>query len=99
MAIKEIITGGEPKENRGATTGFVQKILDYETDHNLKPEIGKKLRDYASAHIQIAMKNMLKSAPVPIEPAMGAEMPTEPLTPQGQTAQRSANISQIMTQM
>jgi len=99
IAIKEIISGEEPKENRGATTGFVQKILDYEIDHDLKPEIGKKLRDYAQTHIPIAMRNMLKSRPSMTEMPTEEPMPpsVEPVLPQAQTQQRSANITQQIT--
>lgn len=101
IAIKEILAGENPKLNRGATTGFAQKILDYEMNHNLKPEVAKSLRDYAAAHIPIAMRNMLKSKPQMAQPeeemgGMGrVNMPTEPITPQGMTQQRSANISEI----
>jgi hypothetical protein len=99
IAIKEIISGETPKLNRGATTGFVQKVLDFEIEHELKPELAKKLRDFAQAHIPIAMRNMLKSRPAPQEPQEmggGMELP-EPMTPQGQTQQRSANISEQIT--
>lgn len=100
MAIKEIITGGDPKINRGATTGFVQKVLDYEIEHDLEPDVAKKLRDYASVHVQYAMRNMMKNRPQMAQPEQSANL--EPLvesqqtpgTPGG-TQSRSANISQL----
>jgi hypothetical protein len=98
IAIKEIISGGDPKENRGATTGFLQKILDYEIDHDLKPDVAQKLRNYAQAHVQYAVRNMLKSRPQPQMPQDGMEQPIEtPMTPQGQTGAMSQNITNTMT--
>lgn len=103
MAIKDIISGREVKMNRGATTGFVQKILDYEMDHELDPKINKKLRDYAQAHIPIAVQNMMrKQSQIMPQQAMGApnlnpmaqSQPT-PGTPGG-TQARSADISEMM---
>jgi len=98
QSIKDIIEGKSPKINRGATTGFVQKILDYETDHELDLKIAQKLRDYASAHIQIAMRNMLKKNQQMAEMGQQVNIPQQEApqgTPQG-TASRSADISQMM---
>ena len=104
MAIKEILDNKEPKLNKGATTGFVQKILDYETDHDLKPIISKRLLAYAQAHIEIAIKNMMRRAqaiggqmmgtPTVNQPSM-SQMGVPAGTPQG-TQARSASISNQM---
>jgi hypothetical protein len=62
MAIQEILDGKQPKLNRGANTAFVQKILDYATDNDLKPEQIDMLYAYAEAHIPIAQENMARKA-------------------------------------
>lgn len=72
-AIEEIISGKTPDRNRGATVGFVNKIIDFAEDHtfgNLKTpagnvkdqEIFQKLMAYAELHMPIAQENALRKA-------------------------------------
>lgn len=104
MAIKEIISGNQPKLNKGATTGFVQKILDYDIDHDLKQEVSQALRDYAQAHIEIALRNMMKQvqmnggmlSPQGMPPTQPIQPSQPPQSPQGMTASRSATVSNQM---
>lgn len=57
-AIEEIIAGRMPKKNRGATTGFIRKIVDYAWDtEGLTDAIFNQLIAYAKAHIPIAQYN------------------------------------------
>lgn len=73
-AIQQIIEGKTPKLNRGATIGFVQRILDWDRDNvdyinpdgtiNKKQyELSQRLTTYAKAHISepfnIVQQNML----------------------------------------
>lgn len=62
-AIEEIIDGKEPKKFRGATTGFMQKIMDFaldNTDDNLP--LFQKLMAYAKSHTDIVIENMSRKA-------------------------------------
>jgi hypothetical protein len=61
-AIEMCMLGEEPKENRGATTGFVRKITDFIEDNDVNPEQYQKLMDYAKRHVPIAQKNMIRKA-------------------------------------
>lgn len=60
QAIQEIMLGKKPKLYRGATTGFMQYIVNYATDKELPIEKYKTLMDYASAHVDIVMSNMMR---------------------------------------
>jgi|SRR5581483_9314295 len=62
QAIQEILDGKTPKLNRGANTAFVQKILDYAYDTDLKPNEFESLIAYAQAHLPIAQENMARKA-------------------------------------
>jgi hypothetical protein len=62
MAIQEVLQGKTPKLNRGANTSFIQKILDYATDTDLKQTEYDSLMAFAQAHIQIAQENMARKA-------------------------------------
>lgn len=63
QAIYEIVEGKRPKLNRGATTGYIQKILDYCYDtEGLSDELFNTLIAFANAHKPIAMKNMIRRA-------------------------------------
>lgn len=63
QAIFDILEGGNPKLNRGATTGYIQKIMDYCYDtEGLAQEKFDKLVAFAQAHIPIAQKNMIRKA-------------------------------------
>lgn len=63
QAIEEIIAGKNPKLNRGATTGFLQKILDFAYDHTDDDfELFNRLIAYINAHQDIVMENMNRRA-------------------------------------
>lgn len=62
LAIDMIVKGQVPKLNRGATTGFIQKILDYTYNaENLDEETFKTLIQYADAHMPIARTNAIRA--------------------------------------
>ncbi len=85
IAIQEILKGKEPKENRGANTAFIQKILDFATDDDsLTGEQVDALYAYAEAHIPIAQENMARKAvqmmaQQGIPPEQMGQAPTEQL--------------------
>ena len=64
QAIKDIVSGERPdKLNRKATTGFVEKILNFERDtDDLDEETRETLLAYANAHLPIAQQNMVRKA-------------------------------------
>ena len=62
QAIQDIVSGESPKLNRGANTAFMQKILDYAIDKDLKPAIRTKMMRYVEAHTKIAGENMKRKA-------------------------------------
>lgn len=57
MAIKLILEGGEPKKNLSATSGYIQKIVDFAKSNDLKPEVFEKLMAFAESHFEIAEEN------------------------------------------
>lgn len=65
-AIFDIIRGKEAKPYRGATTHFIQRIVDYAMDnvHDKNPQkdqvIFGKLMVYAQGHIEFAKQNMAR---------------------------------------
>lgn len=62
-AIQEIIAGKQPKLNRGATTGFQQKILDFATDNTDGDlDLFNRLIAYSAAHDEIVQENMGRRA-------------------------------------
>ncbi len=60
QAIQEILANKKPKLNRGADTAFMQKILDYATDNDVKKEVYIALIRYAYAHKQIVIENLTR---------------------------------------
>lgn len=62
MAIDDILNGVKPKLNRGATSGYVQKIVDFAQDNDLEPEKVAELVAFAKAHIPIMRYNMVQKA-------------------------------------
>ncbi|HEB13752.1 MAG TPA: hypothetical protein ENI13_02095 [candidate division CPR3 bacterium] len=51
-----------PKLNRGATTGFIRKIIDYAYDTDLEDNLFAILVKYGMQHMEIAMENMVRKA-------------------------------------
>lgn len=78
LMIQDCLAGRPYKPNRGATTLFVQKIVDYATDTDLPLEDYEKLMALAEEHIPIAQENMARKA-VKVRASQG-------LTPNGQPA-------------
>lgn len=101
QAIQDINAGKTPDQNRGATMGFVRKILDFAYDKNLKLDVVNNLIEYAMAHIPIAEDNEERNRMLLQEQAgtmpQGPEMPRKPQSPpigqEGMTAQRSQMTS------
>lgn len=57
QAIEDIINGRTPRKNRGATTGYVRKILDYAYDTELDDAVFKRLVAFAQMHVPVAKEN------------------------------------------
>jgi|TARA_Y100000310_G_C20703059_1_gene831909 hypothetical protein len=82
-SIQMIIAGKEVKLNRGATTGFVQKILDFATDKIgiEDEETYQKLIDYANAHMDIVKENMARKVSMQVAATAPALPGTDEKTP------------------
>lgn len=62
-AIDDILEGEKPRKNRGATTGYIRKIIDFAYDsEDLDEATFKKLLAFAEEHIEIAKRNMARKA-------------------------------------
>lgn len=57
-AIQQILEGKKPKLYRGATTGFIQRIINFAIDKELDLDIYKAMMIYAESHIDIVIENM-----------------------------------------
>lgn len=77
QAIQMILKGKAPKINRGADTSFIQKIIDFAIDKDLKMDIYTKMMAYAQAHMEIAVRNMTRKA-VMIQAGQGVETEEKP---------------------
>lgn len=77
IAIQEIITGKKeaPKINRGANMAFIQKIVDFANDNDIKENIFMNLMDYANSHFEIAQKNLERSLNMPSNAPMAENNP------------------------
>lgn len=67
QAIQDILEGKKPELYQGATTRFIQKIIDFAVKRQTNPVVTKKLMSYALLHMGIADANtqreeMLKMA-------------------------------------
>lgn len=105
LMIQDCLKGKKVKLNRGANTAFVQKIVDYATDSELKQGEYDKLMALAEAHIPIAEENMARKAvqirsqqglpPSPLRPPPGPGDPLPPeLAPPAGTPGATASMSQ-----
>jgi hypothetical protein len=89
QAIEDILAGREPKKNRGATTGFIRRIVEFAFDkEELDEGTFKRLQAFAEAHVKIADYNMqrkLRSSVAAIgtgtAPTGGAPAPQNPQMP------------------
>lgn len=61
-AVEAILKGKEPKPYRGATTAFIQYILDYATDNEVTDDEYQGLIAYARAHFGYAKENAVRRA-------------------------------------
>jgi len=111
--IQDCLEGKPYKPYRGATTAFVQKIVDYATDEDLPMAEYMKLMKIAQAHLPIAQENAVRKA-VQIQAAKGIAPPQMqaaltpkpgmpqpgpgPMTPAGQTQQQSQAATQGVPQ-
>lgn len=57
QAIEDILEGRTPEKNRGATTGYIRKIVEFAYDTTLEKPVFDKLVTFANAHIPIAKEN------------------------------------------
>src|SRR3990167_3923607 len=62
QAIQDVLEGKMPKRYRSATTAFVQKILDFITDHEVTQIQYDILAAYAEAHMPFVEENMVRRA-------------------------------------
>lgn len=62
MAIEKILKGKQPDLYEGADVTFMQYILDYTRDNNLKDEQMNAMLNYGAAHQQIVIRNMTQKA-------------------------------------
>ncbi len=61
-AVQDILEGKTPKENRGATTLFIQTITDFAYDaEDLDEQQFQAMVDFAEKHIPIATQNMMRN--------------------------------------
>ena len=61
QSIQDIKLGKTPKLNRGANTAFIQSIVDFATDEDIKKDVYDKLMEYAMSHMETAKENMNRS--------------------------------------
>jgi hypothetical protein len=109
MMIQDCLDGKPYKPYRGATTAFVQKILDFATEEDLPMAEYTKLMNIAQQHIKIAQENAVRKA-VQIQAGRGVpptQMPGQapagpaatPLpTPAGQVQQQSQGYASAAPQ-
>lgn len=62
QAIQDILNDKTPKLFKGATTRFINKIIDYKEEHELGDAMGATLMSYAMAHQQVVVENMARKA-------------------------------------
>lgn len=83
--IEDILDGGDPELNQGATEAYVKRINDYVKDEgeNMKEDIETKLLVFAKSHLPIVEQNMIRQLKkdaleqgIPID-ASGALQPPE----------------------
>lgn len=81
QAIQEILEGGTPKPVRGATTLFMQTIVDFADEaFDLDLPTYQRLMEYAMAHRDIALQNMSRDLRLALA-AAGTEAPPAPGAP------------------
>jgi hypothetical protein len=93
QAIEDIISGKQVKLNRGANTAFVQKVMDYAYDNDVKQDVFNNLIAYAEAHLPIAAENMARKA-VQMRAQQGLPPSSQPApTPSEQLMQQEQPMS------
>lgn len=107
LMIQDCLEGKPYKIFRGATTAFVQKIVDFATDEDLDFSEYTKLMQMAEAHIPVAMENATRKA-IQVNASRGvapAEMtspenplPETPATPAGMIQEQSQAMTQSVPQ-
>lgn len=109
QSIQEILKGKIPKINRGATTAFVAKIVNFAIDKLDNDKDNEKymlMMDYAMAHLPIAQKNMqakltmgLVTPQEPQEqpPQMGGGAPQPAMAGAPQSEGQTQQVSQGLT--
>lgn len=86
--IQDCLEGKPYKPYRGATTVFIQKIVDYATDTDLPLAEYKKLMAIAEKHLPIAKENAARKA-VQVNAARGVK-PNQMATPQPSATEQYA---------
>lgn len=89
--IQNCLTGKPYKPYRGATTVFVQKIVDYATDNELPLDEYNKLMQIAQAHMAIAQENAVRKA-IQVRSQMGMTAMPQP----GQPGAPTSPVDQLM---
>lgn len=104
--IERILQNKEPKRARNATTGYLQRILNFMADNeNLKPEQLAALQKHFDEHVEIADENKRRQMqgvagqnPTDQAPEQGGGMMAPPLptnAPQNVAGQIGATPSQV----
>jgi hypothetical protein len=57
QAIEDILEGKKPPKNRGASTGYIRKIMEFAYDTELDDKIFDELLAFAALHVPIAQDN------------------------------------------
>lgn len=80
-ACEMILEGKQPKINKGATSGFMQKIVDFATENEMDSKTYDALMNYAMSHYDIAMKNMERKAKSILSMQTPGTNPAAPVAP------------------
>jgi len=102
---QQLLAGKEVKPNRGATTGHIQKHLDFATDNDLKIEDYQKIMAHAKSEIPFAQENAIRKARSVLTTPLGSQNiaqngSNQPLSaPQGQIYPNTPEGTQQRSQM
>lgn len=81
-AIEEIMLGKKVPVNRGATTGYIKRIIDFSYDKDIKEEKFNELMEFARNHMEIALKNAERKADELFLKKMTQEIMEQPISPE-----------------
>lgn len=91
--IQDCLEGKKYKPYRGATTAFVQKIVDFATDNDLSLDEYNKLMKIAEVHMPIAQENAARKAM-----AVRAQRGMPAMPQPGQPGAPTSPVDQVMNE-